>query len=104
MSVIQHVLKEELERLEELAHKYEDKVNSLPKGSLSRKLRNGKAYLYFAYRDKRKVIFKYIGKESSESSIKAKAQRDERQKYINSLRKVQKDMDEIRRVINGRRR
>jgi len=103
MNVIKHILHEELDRLKSLAQDYKKKIEELPKGSLSRKLRNGKAYIYLAYRKKGKVVFKYIGKESSESAKNAKLNYDQRLRYIKNLRQIEKDIKELKRIINGRR-
>lgn len=101
MSVIKHVLNEELDRLEQLSLKYEDEIRKLPNGSLAKKMRNGKAYIYLAYRDKDRVKFNYIGKESSEAVQKALVQREQRQEYINNLRQVKNDIKEIKRALHG---
>ncbi len=104
MSVVQHILNEELERLEGLARKYQRDINNLPKGSLSKKRRNGKTYIYRAYRENDKVKFDYIGRESSEAVREAVQQREQRQKYIGDLRRIKKDIKEIKRTLYGRRR
>lgn len=103
MSVIQDILKEELERLENLLQKYENEIKKLPKGSLSKKMRNDKAYLYLAYRENNKVRFKYLGKESSEAAQKAKEQRRQRLKYMSLLKKLKDDIKDIKRALNGRK-
>jgi hypothetical protein len=104
MNVIRHILHEELDRLQSLAQDYKRKIEELPKGSLSRKFRNGRAYIYLAYREKGKVLFKYIGKESSEAAKNAKLNHDKRLGYIKNLRQIEKDIKELRRIIHGRRR
>jgi hypothetical protein len=101
MSVIQDILKEELERLENLLQKYENEIKNLPKGSLSKKMRNDKAYLYLAYRENNKVRFKYLGKESSEAAQKAIEQRRQRLKYMSLLKKLKDDIKDIKRALNG---
>lgn len=68
MSYVKGILQEELDRLESLYQKYDEKVSSLPRGSLSVKKRNNKEYLYLAYREKSKVKFKYIGPKPSDRS------------------------------------
>lgn len=103
MSIIQHVLSEELERLEKLAQKYKRALSSLPKGSLSKKTRNGQVYIYRAYREKDKVKFEYIGKESSSASQEAQKALSKRQDYLSKLKKVNKDLIELRRALRGKK-
>lgn len=101
MSVIKHVLKEEYDRLLELADNYENKIQDLPKGSISKKARDNNIYLYRAYRDSEKVRFIYIGKEGSEQAKKAVSDRNELIKYRKLLKKVKSEIKEIKRILNG---
>ena len=104
MSIIKHILGEELERLEKLLEKYRQEIDRLPKGSLAKKQRYGNNYIYLAYRDGKKVIFKYIGKESSDAVKDIKVLRKKRLKYLDLQRKIKEDISEIKRAIFGRRR
>ena len=101
MSVIKHVLEEEFNRLLELAENYENKLDKLPRGSLSKKVRNNKIYLYRAFRQDGKIHFIYIGREDSEKGIKALSHRKERLKYQNLLKQVKSDIKELKRALNG---
>jgi hypothetical protein len=103
MGIIKHILKEELERLEQLSLKYENEIAKLPKGSLSKKKRNKNIFVYLAYREKDKVKFKYLGKENSEAVLKIKEQIEQRQKYLDDLKKIKSDIKEIKRALNERR-
>lgn len=103
MSVIKHILSEELERLQKLKQKYIKEIEELPKGSISKKKRNDNVYLYWAFRDKEKIKFKYIGKESSKEAVLAFEQREKRNKYLDLLKKIQNDIKEIKRSVNGKR-
>lgn len=101
LSIIKHVLDEEFKRLNELAQNYKVKLDSLPKGSLSKKKRNMSFYLYWAFRDNNKVRFIYIGPEDSKVAKKALADRKERIRYQEMLKKVKSDIQEIKRAFNG---
>ena len=103
MSIIQHILKEELERLENLLLKYEDDLKKLPKGSISKKLRNGLLYFYRAQRVREKVKFEYLGKESSAVVKEAIGQNQKRLNFLQKLRQVNKDIKEIKRASHGKR-
>ena len=103
MSVIKHILEEELKRLQSLEIKYRSELEKLPKGSISIKQRNKGAYFYWAYRNKEKIKFKYIGKEEPNEALNAIEQRAQRIKYAELLKKVQNDIKEIQRSVNGKR-
>ena len=101
MSVIKHVLEEEYKRLLELADSYQIKIDSLPKGSISKKIRNKNIYFYRAYRDSDKIRYVYIGKDGSEQAEKALSDREEWIKYYNLLKEVKSEIKEIKRALNG---
>ena len=101
MSVIKHVLKEELSRLIELALNYENKLKSFPKGSIAKKNRNNHTYLYRVFRESDKVRFIYIGRDDSIEAKKALSDRKEWIKYRDLFKKVKSDIKEIKRALNG---
>ena len=103
MSIIKDVIKEEQDRLKKLKQKYIHKIQSLPKGAVSKKERNGKFYLYLTYREKHKVISEYIG---NWESVKAKSvikQIEQRRILEKKLKKVKKNLQELKRVLNGKK-
>jgi len=104
MSIVKHILQEELDRLIELLSKYEEELQNLPKGSLSKKIRDGKNYFYEAYREGKKVRFKYIGKESSDPFKQALPSYQRRMKYRRLYKEVKGDIDEIQRALNATKR
>ena len=101
MSILKSVLQEEYQRLIELFNNYEDKLNKLPKGSISRKVINREVYLYRVFRENGKIRFIYVGKEKSEIGKKALRDRKERIKYQDLLKQVKSEIKEIRRALNG---
>lgn len=101
MSVIKHVLEEEYKRLLELADSYQKKIGNLPKGSISKKKRNNKVYLYRVYRDSEKIRYIYIGIDGSEQAKKALSDREEWIKYYNLLKEMKSEIKEIKKVLNG---
>ena len=78
-------------------------IEKLPKGSISKKLRNDQAYFYRAYREEDKVKFKYLGKESSNAVIEALEQKVQHKNFLAKLRSVNRDIKEIKRVLHGQR-
>ena len=103
MSIVKHILEEEYNRLLDLVKNYKDKLESLPKGSISKKERNNNIYLYRAFRKSGKVCFVYLGKEGSPEREKAKSDYAEWIKYRDLLKKVSADLKEIKKALNGYR-
>ena len=103
MSYLKSVLQEEYERLKALLQKYNDEISALPHGSISIKKRNQKEYVYLAYRKKENVKFEYIGSISSEKSKNIVKKVKLRKGYEIKLKQVRKDLQEIEKVINGRK-
>ena len=103
MSYLKSVLQEEYERLKALFQKYKDEISALPYGSISIKKRNKKEYVYLAYRKKENVKFEYIGSISSEKSKNVVKKVKLRKGYEIKLKQVRKDLQEIEKVINGRK-
>jgi hypothetical protein len=103
MSIIKHILSEELNRLQKLSQKYRNDINKLPKGSLAKKKRNNNYYIYLAFRDGAKIKFIYVGKESSPAVKEMIAARKKRIKYIELQNKLRQDIKELKKALNGRR-
>lgn len=103
MSYIKNIIQEEHRRLQALYQKYSDKINALPKGSVSIKKRNKNEYLYLASRRNAKVKFDYIGSVGSESACKILEQVKLRKDYELKLKQVKGDLKEIEKVIRGRK-
>jgi hypothetical protein len=103
MSYLKSVLQEEYERLKALCEKYNDEISALPHGSISIKKRNQKEYVYLAYRKKGNVKFEYIGSISSEKSKNIVKKVKLRKEYEIKLKQVRNDLEEIEKVINGRK-
>jgi len=68
MSVISSFIKNELIRNMNMITEYKKKLESLPRGTIVKKVINGKEYCYLAYREKKKVVTKYIG--NNEEKVK----------------------------------
>ncbi|MFZ1987399.1 MAG: hypothetical protein WAU91_23520 [Desulfatitalea sp.] len=103
MSYIKNIMQEEHQRLQALYQKYIDKIDSLPKGTVSIKKRNKSEYLYFASRRDGKVKFDYIGSVGSENARKILEQVKFRKDYELKLKQVKNDLREIEKVIDGRK-
>lgn len=103
MSYIKSIMQEEHQRLHALYQKYIDKIDSLPKGTVSIKKRNKGEYLYLAKRREGKVKFDYIGAVGSENARKILEQIKFRKDYERKLKQVKGDLREIDKVLRGRK-
>ena len=95
MSVFKDILQEERKRLNALKNKYEQALKKLPKGSLSRKVRNNKSYYYLAHREGDKVKFEYVGKADSEKYRILQKELSKRHEVLNKLKQVNKELREL---------
>ena len=83
-----------------LLNSYEKQLETLPKGSLHKKERNGKRYYYLAYRKKGKVVSDYIGND--ESVIASLKEQLKRRKDVEALIKnIKKDLALMNKVLEG---
>ncbi|MBO5020761.1 MAG: hypothetical protein J6D52_08865 [Clostridia bacterium] len=63
--IIDTIIKEKT-RIEYMLERYRKIIDELPKGTLSESNKNGQKYYYIKYREGKKVITKYIGKDAGE--------------------------------------
>jgi len=63
--IIDTIIKEKT-RIEYMLERYRKIIEELPKGTLSESNKNGQKYYYIKYREGKKVITKYIGKDAGE--------------------------------------
>ncbi len=103
MSYIKNIMQEEHQRLQALYQKYIDKIDSLPKGTVSIKKRNKSEYLYLASRRGAKVKFDYIGSVASENARKILEKVKFRKDYELKLKQVKGNLREIEKVLHGRK-
>ena len=102
MSIVFGVLREVYERLQQLADKYREYIAGLPKGSLQTKTRSGYGYVPLTYRERRKVISKYVGEADSQKVKELLQQVKVRTAYEQKLKQVSHDLKEIERVLYGK--
>lgn len=103
MAMVFDILEEEKKRLMDLKEKYERQLFSLPKGSISRKRRWNREYIYLAYREADKIKFEYIGPVDSEAAKKLLEKIDKRKELENKLRQVDKNLKDVERGLRGKR-
>ena len=103
MSYLKNIMQEEHRRLQALCQKYMDKIDSLPKGTVSIKKRNKNEYLYLASRRDGKVKFDYIGSIGSKNARKILEQVKYRKDYEHKLKQVKDDLRQIEKAVHGRK-
>lgn len=85
MNLILSTILEEKQRIEYMLQKYTASLAELPKGSISEKTVNEKTYYYLKYRDGKKVVSKYVGRQEIESLRQQIDRRKHIEKMIKSL-------------------
>ena len=85
MNLILSTILEEKQRIEYMLQKYTASLAELPKGSISEKTVNEKTYYYLKYRDGKKVISRYVGRQEIESLRQQIDRRKHIEKMIKSL-------------------
>jgi CRISPR/Cas system-associated exonuclease Cas4 (RecB family) len=103
MAMVFDILEEEKRRLLSLKARYEQQLSELPKGSISRKKRWNREYLYLAYRESGKVKFEYIASVDSEAAQEVEAKVRRRKDLEEKLSQVEKNLADVERGLRGRR-
>jgi hypothetical protein len=103
MAMVFDILEEEKRRLRSLMARYEQRLSELPMGSLSRKKRWNREYLYLAYRESGKAKFEYIGPVASDAAQEAEANVLRRKALEEKLSQVEENLADVKRGLRGRR-
>ncbi|SIQ27338.1 hypothetical protein SAMN05920897_10682 [Alkalispirochaeta americana] len=103
MAMVFAILEEEKRRLLSLKARYERQLSELPKGSLSRKKRWNREYLYLAYRESDKVKFEYVGPVDSDAAQEVKAKVRQRKVLEEKLSQVEDNLADVERGLRGKR-
>ena len=103
MSAVHDILREEYSRLKRLKNQYTKELESLPRGTISRKKIRNNEYYYLAYRVKDKVKFDYLGKKGAPGLREIESQIARRKEIEAKLRRVNNSMKEIGKSLRGRK-
>jgi hypothetical protein len=103
MALVFDILEEEKRRLLSLKARYEQQLSELPTGSLSRKKRWNREYLYLAYRESGKVKFEYVGPVDSEAAQDTEAAVRRRKDLEEKLTQAKKNLADVERGLRGKR-
>lgn len=100
MSALQSILREEKQRLERLCRKYRLEMAKLPKGTISMKERKDRYYAYLVYRERGKIIFKYLGGSDSDKVRKIRERIKSRKKLEPLFKRAQGSLKEIKKALH----
>lgn len=90
------ILREET-RNENMITEYTKELETLPKGKITPKNVNGKTYYYLYYRDGKRVVSKYIGKD--EKSLTAVREQLARRSQIKEMiKKLKEEKVQIKKL------
>jgi len=100
MTIIESVIRDEYDRNLRMQEAYCQEIAKLPRGSVTRKVINGKTYYYLMYREAGKVENKYLSKKDNDIDdlVKQVQKRRELESLIKKLRKEQKEMEKYLKV------
>ena len=94
MSIVGTLINKESVRNQKMISEYEDKLANLPKGTIKSKKIGDKNYYYLCYRDGKKIVSKYVGKD--ENSLKQIKNQIEERKHIElMLKQLKKEQREL---------
>lgn len=97
MSILSNMLLKEDNRNKNMIYEYYQELNTLPRGSVTPKNVKGKVYYYLTYREKNKIITKYIGKDEKDlENLKEKLLR--RKQIEEILKKLKEERLKIKKL------
>ncbi len=98
-SVVYGVLQDELDRNRRMHIRYRKEIDQLPKGSLFQRKIGEHQYFYLNYRDKSKVVSKYLGRLDAIKVEDMRKSISERKRYEDLLRKLRNEEKFIAKAI-----
>ena len=87
MILVAELVEKEKQRIEYMILEYENRLNELPKGSITENHNGEKTYYYLKYREGKKVVSQYISHDDIENVQSGINER----KHIESMIKALKD-------------
>jgi len=98
MNLIINTVLLEKKRIDYMLAKYQEAFAELPKGTISEKQVNGNTYYYLKYRDGKKIVSKYVGKQEAEA---LKQQIDKRRHIEVMIKSLLKEQKLAEKVLEG---
>ena len=97
MSLLDALLNQENIRNRKMIEEYEKELATLPKGSIKIKTIGHNSYYYLVYRDGKKIISKYIGKDAAGLAA-IKEQLDKRHHIELMLKHLKQEQQQIKKM------
>ena len=97
MSMLMTMIARERNRNENMIIEYTKELETLPKGKITPKTVNGKTYYYLYYRDGKKVVSKYIGKDE-ESLMTIREGLARRSQVEEIIKKLKEEKGQIKKL------
>lgn len=104
MAIIKGVLIEELDNSLRMRKKYRQAYKALQKGSLIRKKIKGQEYDYLVFREKGKVVLKYMGQLSEKEKAVYSEAKKKRQEYRKLVADLKEQIRFIKKALHERKR
>ena len=95
MSILEGVLREELERTQKNIASYESTLLSLPRGYVFEQKIGDKSYCYRKYRDGNSIVSVYVGPSGSEEAKQALLNYKERKRLTENIRNLRKEEERL---------
>lgn len=100
MTLLAQIVMEEKHRIERMIFEYEQALLALPKGTLVSKSVKSNSYYYLQYRQGKKTISKYVGKDP-EKVEQVRVQIDRRKHIEAMLNALHNEYAQARKVLEG---
>ena len=97
MSMLKKVILREETRNANMISEYSNELLTLPKGKIIPKIVNSKTYYYLYYRDGKKVISKYLGKDEKYIS-QVREQLMRRSQIEEILKRLKEEKNQIKKM------
>ncbi len=91
------VISREEIRNENMINEYIKELNLLPRGKITPKAINGKIYYYLYYREGKKVVSKYIGKDEESLNV-IREQLSRRYQIEEIIKKLKEEKAQIKKL------
>ena len=98
MNLILNTILQEKERIDRMLAKYQEELETLPKGTISEKKVKQSTYFYLKYRDGKKVISKYI----PQKDVEAVREQVEKRRHVETMiRSLQEERAIAEKALEG---
>ena len=98
MNLILRTILQEKERIDRMLTKYQEELETLPKGTISEKKVRQSTYFYLKYREGKKVISRYI----PQKDVEAVREQVEKRRHIETMiRSLQEERAIAEKALEG---